>query len=722
MILRLLIVLIFGSTFLNASIAQEGEHSIARQWSEFNLELIRNDFARPTVHARNLFHTSIAMYDAWAAYEENADTYFLGKQVGDYFCVFDGISTPDDKIAAQNEAISYAAFRVLNHRFRNSPNTGQLLFDIEVWFTEQGYDPEYVDQEYQNGNPAALGNYLARQIILYGIQDGANEQFFYENQAYQPLNPPLVTQEPGNPNMIDPNRWQPLTLDVFIDQSGNVRPFNTPEFLGPEWGQVTPFALSEDDLTIYNRDGFDYYVYHDPGEPPYYNEESEDPWTDNYKWNFALVSIWGSMLDPGDGVMWDISPASIGNIDFNDFPRDFDSMRDFYDLTGGGDISRGREVNPRTGMPYEPQVVPRADYARVLAEFWADGPDSETPPGHWFEIINYVHDHPEFERRFKGEGEIIEPLEWDVKAYLTLGGAMHDCAIAAWGIKGYYDYLRPISAIRYMAGLGQSSDPNLPNYHAGGLPLLEGYIELVMEDDLLVGEGNEHLHKVKVKTWRGPDYIPFPQSTYAGVGWILAENWWPYQRPSFVSPPFAGYVSGHSTYSRAAAEVLTLLTGDEYFPGGMGEFDAPRNEFLVFEDGPSVDLKLQWATYRDASEQCSLSRIWGGIHPPADDIPGRIIGEKIGVNSFRRAEQLFFADADEDGYLSNVDCDDTDASINPDAEEIPNNDVDENCDGEVLVIDNDMDGFNSDEDCDDNNAMVNSDATEIPNNDIDEDC
>ncbi|MFV9552626.1 hypothetical protein ACNG5D_15995, partial [Algibacter sp. PT7-4] len=94
----------------------------------------------------------------------------------------------------------------------------------------------------------------------------------------------------------------------------------------------------------------------------------------------------------------------------------------------------------------------------------------------------------------------------------------------------------------------------------------------------------------------------------AGVGWILSEDWWPYQRPSFVTPPFAGYVSGHSTYSRAAAEVMTLITGDEYFPGGIGEFQARQNEFLVFEEGPSVDVVLQWATYRDASDQCSLSR------------------------------------------------------------------------------------------------------------------
>jgi hypothetical protein len=125
------------------------------------------------------------------------------------------------------------------------------------------------------------------------------------------------------------------------------------------------------------------------------------------------------------------------------------------------------------------------------------------------------------------------------------------------------------------------------------------------------------------------------------VGWILAENWWPYQRPSFITPPFAGYVSGHSTYSRAAAEVLTKLTGDPFFPGGVGEFVAKKNEFLVFEQGPSVDVVLQWATYQDASDQTSLSRIWGGIHPPVDDLPGRAIGHEIGLEAFALAEAYF---------------------------------------------------------------------------------
>lgn len=380
-------------------------------------------------------------------------------------------------------------------------------------------------------------------------------------------------------------------------------------------------------------------MFHDPGAPPLLDTTTVGGLSEEYKWGFALVAVWAGHLDPNDGVLIDISPAAIGNIPA--LPERVEDYRSFYDLLEGGETSPGHAVNPYTGQPYEPQIVPRGDYARVLAEFWADGPESETPPGHWFTILNYVSDHPLFEKRFRGEGPVLDDLEWDVKAYLTLGGAMHDAAVTAWGIKGWYDYIRPISAIRLMADFGQSSDPGLPSYHPGGLPLIDGRIELVAEGDALAGPEGEHVGKIKLYTWRGPAYIDHPSTDYAGVGWILAENWWPYQRPTFITPPFAGYISGHSTFSRAAAEVMTLLTGDPFFPGGMGEFHAPQNNFLVFEQGPSVDLTLQWATYRDASDQTSLSRIWGGIHPPADDIPGRHIGIKIGVDAFLLAERYF---------------------------------------------------------------------------------
>jgi hypothetical protein len=181
--------------------------------------------------------------------------------------------------------------------------------------------------------------------------------------------------------------------------------------------------------------------------------------------------------------------------------------------------------------------------------------------------------------------------------------------------------------------------------------LIPGFIEVIKSGDPLAGAFEENLGKMKLYTWRGPERIIDPSVDIAGVGWIIANEWFPYQRPSFVTPPFAGYISGHSTFSRAASEVLTLLTGDEYFPGGMGIFDIPKDEFLKFEKGPSESFQLQWATYRDASDQTSLSRIWGGIHPPIDDIPGRILGKKIGLEAFAFAETYFTREIGLEGVL-----------------------------------------------------------------------
>lgn len=620
-------------------------HTIARQWNEMLLASIRKDFARPTVHARNLFHTSAAMWDAWSAYDDQACTYLLGQTVDGFTCDFTGIPQPADVAAARHAAISYASYRLLSHRFQGSPQAGLLQQGYDEHMALLGYDINYTSTDYAAGDPRALGNYIAQCMISFGLQDGSNEQNGYINTSYTPVNPAMIVDNPGNPTIIDYNRWQPLTLDLFIDQSGNEIPGETPEFLSPEWGQVSPFSLSDEDKVINNRGGFDYEVYHDPGTPPLLQMDGSGS-SDLYQWGYAMVAIWSGHLDATDGVMWDISPASLG--DRTVLPETFADFSSFYDQINGGTSSNGHAINPATGAPYEANIVPRADYARVLAEFWADGPDSETPPGHWFGILNYVSDHPDLEKKFMGEGAVLDSLEWDVKAYFMMGGAMHDCAVAAWGIKGWYDYLRPVSAIRAMADLGQSTDPLQISYHPAGMPLVPGHIELVLPGDPLAGATNENVGKIKIWSWRGHTAINNVDIDEAGVDWILAENWEPYQRPSFVTPPFAGYVSGHSTYSRAAAEILTLLTGDEYFPGGMGVFEAPQNEFLVFEDGPSVNVTLQWATYRDAADESGLSRIWGGIHPPADDIPGRKIGLVIGPDAFNYAT-AYFGDSDFDG-------------------------------------------------------------------------
>ena len=608
------------------------EFSIARYWNEVLLQAIRNDFARPTVHARNLFHISAAMYDAWSIIKNQGSTYLVGQSVNGITIDFESFQNNLSENENINTAISYAAYRIIKHRFSQSPNSEYISDLADYLMIELGFDINNEQIDDYSENPVHLGNYIASSYIDYGINDGSMEQFDYENQYYIPVNDPLIPLLSGNESIIDPNRWQPLTLNAFIDQSGNLIADNTPAFLGAEWGNVKPFGLSQDDLTTYFRDNNTYNVYHDPGAPTLLNNSDQENL--DFINAFAMVSVWGSHLSSDSDVIWDISPNSIGNYSIEDLPSELSNYDNFYNYFDGGDFSTGYEINPFTNQPYVTQNVLRGDYSRVLAEFWADGPDSETPPGHWFVILNTINDNPLLIKKFQGVGNTLNNLEWDIKSYFLLGGTLHDVAVSVWGIKGWYDYVRPISIIRYLSDLGQSTDSSLDNFNPQGLPLIDGYIEVVNEGDPIIGIDNENLGKIKLYTWRGHDYIDDTQFEEAGVGWVLAENWWPYQRPTFVTPNFAGYVSGHSTFSRAAAEVLTNFTGSAFFPGGVGKFIAKQDEFLIFEEGPSEDIELQWATYRDAADQCSLSRIWGGIHPYIDDIPGRIIGNTIGNQSY----------------------------------------------------------------------------------------
>lgn len=646
-----LLILFIGLLPLSLS-AQE--QSVARQWNEEMLEAIRNDFARPVVHARNLYHVSAAMYDCWSLVNRSGTPLLMGTlQAGQDFPVLlliEHWNLPDydDPHAASEEAISYAAYRILRHRYDISPGRAETVPALNGLMVELGYDTAYVGTDYLNGTPADLGNYVAEQIIAFGMRDGANEANDYANVNYpDPVNPALNFENVFSIFGVgNPNAWQTLQFPgTIVDQSGNVIGNALLPFLGAEWGGVTPFALSAEDRSDPDPDNpwrGNLPVYHDPGPPPYYrtgNTVEDSINMAQYRWGFELVLKWSSHLDPSDGVMWDISPGARGNFQ-GEYPADFADYPEFYNEKEGGTFNAdGHAVNPVTGAPYPPNIVPRGDYARVLAEFWADGPESETPPGHWFSIFNKVMDHPLFERKIGGEGPELDSLEYDVKAYVTLGGAMHDAAITAWSVKAKYDYARPITAIRFMAKNGQASDPNQRNFSRFGLKFDPGFIEPV--GDVSELQNLTTLALTRAKGWVGPDSIQDPETDVAGVGWINPAYWFPYQRPNFVTPNFAGYVSGHSTYSSAAATVLENITGSPYFPGGVGEFIAKKNEFLVFEEGPSVDVVLQWATYRDASDQTSLSRIWGGIHPPADDVPGRIMGIEVGTDAYNVARAAF---------------------------------------------------------------------------------
>lgn len=138
--------------------------SVARQWNEALLAAIRLDLARPTVHARNLFHASMAMYDAWAAFDNVAKPYLLGHSVGGFNCSFTGIDAPNlkqnAKQNAREEAISFAAYRLLSHRFVNSPGAVESQAKFDALMSELGYKPEITSTDYAGGSPPRSGTTL----------------------------------------------------------------------------------------------------------------------------------------------------------------------------------------------------------------------------------------------------------------------------------------------------------------------------------------------------------------------------------------------------------------------------------------------------------------------------------------------------------------------------------------------------------------------------------
>lgn len=793
--------------------------SIARVWDEEILAAIRMSTPRPPVHARNLYHTSAALYDAWAAYDATARGRFFFEK-----------HTARNVELARREAMSYAAYRILKNRFvtGNGPNIVAINANIDATFLQLGYDKNNTSTA--GNTPAEIGNRIASIIIAQGNVDGSNQAGNYApNNGYIPQNTPMPFKIPGTV-MQQPNRWQPLAFDFLILQNGEIVGASIQGVLCPHWGPVTAFGL-----TTVDRDpgsGIYFSEVDGAGPPAHGSQAMKDDAVD-------LIQK-SALVDPTDTAMVDISPAV------------------WHNCPLGSYVMSGYGLNPVTGEAYPPNIVKLADYARTVAEYWADGPTSETPPGHWHSIANEVSDIMD-ERgtdfRIGGTGPVVDRLEWDVKMYMAVGGANHDAAIAAWGRKGYYDSARPISFIRWMAQLGQSSDPKLPGYHPDGLPLIPGLIEVITEDDVkpggrfadfvelvyepLSGEPvgvNTHVGELAIRTWLGGFFggvtgvanfgavaghvyrdgsgwhiggwdlgtndspgalnagldtktlriseirvsqvgdpidqyaeisgppgmsldgltyiaigdevqtkVPDPQgrvqvvvdlsghqigangtlliakasytlgtpdvvlaqpfrkignSTHMlvtgftgyqgqdldffddgeleftpwtgiidsvglrrtaaavglytstiispdiaknqlyGVGWEMADRWMPYQSSAFVTPPFPGYTSGHSTYSRSAAEAMVRYTGSQYFPDGHFEFTMPTG-WSNFERSPSQDLTLQWVSYYDAADEAGISRIYGGIHPTADDLPGRISGSKVGTRAANRAFALF---------------------------------------------------------------------------------
>jgi hypothetical protein len=228
------------------------------------------------------------------------------------------------------------------------------------------------------------------------------------------------------------------------------------------------------------------------------------------------------------------------------------------------------------------------DEQKMIAEYWADGPHSELPPGHWDLFAQFVsrRDHHGAE----GTG-----VDKDVKLFFALTNAIFDASICCWDNKRAFDSVRPITAIRYLFR-GQN-----------------------------------------VLAWGGP---------FQGAKLINGEVWFPYQASTFPTPPFSEYSSGHSTFSAAGAEILRLYTGREKF-GASVTFPAGTSKF---EPGavPAHDVTLRWATFKEAANQAGLSRRYGGIHFEQGDLDGRAGGRLVAKRAWAKA-QSYISGSDDNG-------------------------------------------------------------------------
>src|SRR6476659_1084756 len=212
------------------------------------------------------------------------------------------------------------------------------------------------------------------------------------------------------------------------------------------------------------------------------------------------------------------------------------------------------------------------DRTKVIAEYWADGPASETPAGHWSLFAQFVS------RRDR------QGLDADVTMLFALGNALLDASIAVWDCKVAFDYVRPVSAVRFL--------------HAGQL----------------------------IAAWGGPG---------RGTQFIRGEQFQSY----IATPAFPEYTSGHSAFSAAAAAVLRLATGSPYF-GATYRFKAGTS---TIEPGvtPTRDVILSWATFDQAADEAGMSRRYGGIHLRQADLESRNIGRRVGVAAWERATAMF---------------------------------------------------------------------------------
>ncbi|KAF2075491.1 hypothetical protein CYY_003227 [Polysphondylium violaceum] len=242
------------------------------------------------------------------------------------------------------------------------------------------------------------------------------------------------------------------------------------------------------------------------------------------------------------------------------------------------------------------------DEIKAISEYWADGPESVLPPGHWNLFAQWVSQRDQHD------------IAKDVKLFFMLGNAVMDAGISCWDTKRFYDNARPATMIPYL------------------------------------------FNGTKITGWNGV--------CKENVTFDLA-NWYPYQNIYVYSPPFSDYTSGHSTFSEASAEILRRFTGSDQFGASITVAKGSSTfETSCGYPVPSTDVFLQWPTFTDASLQAGYSRRLGGIHYDFSDTAGREVGSKVADLVWKKA-QIYFSGRNPaliDDDLDGVNTDDLDNS------------------------------------------------------------
>ncbi|MCU1284094.1 MAG: motif putative anchor domain protein [Acidobacteriales bacterium] len=438
-------------------------------WDNAALQAIRDTKPGPPMVARDLAIVHAAIFDSWAAYDSDAIATLTGTT----------LRRPDSErtLENKNKAISFAAYRVLIDLFpARKASFAQLL-------TSKGYDAS--DVSLNTTTPSGVGNVVASAVLQYRHTDGSNQLGDLHPGGYSDYTGFAPVNDSDHVN--DPNSWQPLRVP---DGQGG---FTTQKYVAPQWGLVTPFALTSGSQFRPKLGPATY-----DGDPGQYRKQAE-----------AILHLNAKLTDE----------------------------------------------------------------QKVIAEYWADGPNSELPPGHWCLIAQYVsaRDHHD--------------LDQDVKMFFILTNALLDASISAWDSKRAFDSVRPVTALRFLF----ADKP--------------------------------------IRAWAGP---------FLSTREIQGQDWTPYQPATFPTPPFPEFVSGHSTFSAAAAEVLLRFTNSDAYGGSYTAFAGSSK----IEPGstPASNVTLHWATFSDAADEAGMSRRYGGIHFEDADLAGRKMGRLVGAQVWTKAQ------------------------------------------------------------------------------------